>query len=43
MNYQKNIMKYGKKLKIASKNNLILNLYMMKNIYELKDNLIMEK
>ena len=36
-------MKYGKKLKIASKNNLIVNLYMMKNIYELKDNLIMEK
>ena len=31
------------KLKIASKNNLIVNLYMMKNIYELKDNLIMEK
>ena len=32
MNYQKNTMKFGKKLKIASKKNLIVNQYTMKKI-----------
>ena len=32
MNYQKNIIKFGKKLKILPKKNLIVNQYIMKNI-----------
>ena len=32
MNYLKNIMKFGKKLKIVSKKISIVNLYTMKNI-----------
>ena len=32
MNYQKNRMKFGKKLKIASRKNLKVNQYAMKNI-----------
>ena len=36
-------MKFGKKLKIISKKNLIVNLCTMKNVEKLKENLIMEK
>ena len=43
MNYLKNIMKFGKKLKIVSKKISIVNLYTMKNIWKLKQNLVMEK
>ena len=32
MNYEKNRMKFGKKLKIVSKNNLIVNQYTITNI-----------
>ena len=32
MNYEKNITKFGKKLKIVSKKNLRVNQYTMKNI-----------
>ena len=38
-----NIMKFGKKLKIVSKKNLIVNLCTMKNVEKLKEYLIMEK
>ena len=36
-------MKFGKKLKIVSKKNLIVNLCTMKNVEKLKEYLIMEK
>ena len=32
LNYQKNIMKFGKNLKVPSKKNLRVNQYIMKNI-----------
>ena len=33
MNYQKNMMKFGEKLEIVSKQNLIMKLYIMKTLY----------
>ena len=43
MNYYKNIMKFGKALEIVSKKSLIGNLCARKNIWKLKQNLVMEK
>ena len=42
-NHQKHIMKFGKKLATLSKKNVAVNLYAMKNIQKLKENLLMEK
>ena len=43
MSCQRNIMKFEKMLEIISKKNLIVNIDTMKNIKELKLNLIREK
>ena len=32
MNYKKNIMKFGEKLKMSTERNFIVNQYIMKNI-----------
>ena len=43
MNCWKNMMKFRKKSAMASKKDLIVNLYTMKNIKKIKRNLMREK
>ena len=36
MNYQKNVMKFGRRLKVTLRKNQLINQYTMKNIHKLK-------